>query len=130
MGKTIFISSHILAELKDLCDFVVIIEHGKLIYNGRVSDATASLTGAKSRLRLIIRENASNAAQLLQQRSGVTTTAAEGDIVVVVEYDPTAVDSSELIKTLIIKGYAVQEAVKETINLEDVFMTLTRGGIE
>ena len=130
MGKTIFISSHILAELKDLCDFVVIIENGKLIYNGRVIDATASLTGAKSRLRLIVRENAESAAQLLQSRPGVATATTEGNIVVVVEYDPTTSDSGELIKILIMNDYIVQEAIKETVNLEDVFMTLTHGGIE
>ncbi len=34
MGKTIIISSHILAELAEMCHQVGIIEHGRLLYNG------------------------------------------------------------------------------------------------
>jgi ABC-2 type transport system ATP-binding protein len=34
MGKTIVISSHILAELAEMCHQVGIIEHGRLLYNG------------------------------------------------------------------------------------------------
>ena len=38
MGKTILISSHILHELAELCDTVGIIEQGKLLYSGSVTD--------------------------------------------------------------------------------------------
>jgi ABC-2 type transport system ATP-binding protein len=34
MGKTIIISSHILAELAEMCHRVGIVEHGRLLYNG------------------------------------------------------------------------------------------------
>jgi len=36
MGKTVFISSHIMSELEDMCSHVVIIELGKLIKAGKI----------------------------------------------------------------------------------------------
>src|SRR4029450_10266849 len=39
MGKTIMISSHILPELRDICNKIGIIERGQLLYDGSVNDA-------------------------------------------------------------------------------------------
>ena len=44
-GKAIFISSHILAELEELCSGVAIIEQGGLIASGRVSELKARMEG-------------------------------------------------------------------------------------
>ncbi len=38
LGKTVFISSHILSELADLCDSVTIIDRGSIKYSGGMSD--------------------------------------------------------------------------------------------
>ncbi len=38
MGKTILISSHILADLEDICDTIGIIEQGRLLVSGRLSE--------------------------------------------------------------------------------------------
>ena len=41
-GKTVFLSSHILPEVEQICDRVVIIDHGKLVRTGRLEDMLAS----------------------------------------------------------------------------------------
>ncbi len=46
MGKTIFVSSHILPELADFCNVVGIMERGHLIVSGRVDDIVRKLEGA------------------------------------------------------------------------------------
>ena len=46
MGKTIFVSSHILPELADFCNVVGIMERGHLIVSGRVNDIVQKLEGA------------------------------------------------------------------------------------
>jgi ABC-2 type transport system ATP-binding protein len=38
MGKTIFISSHILSELAELCDSVTIIDRGQIRYSGNMRE--------------------------------------------------------------------------------------------
>src|SRR5205085_8174838 len=37
MGKTILISSHILADLEDICDTIGIIEQGKILVSGSIN---------------------------------------------------------------------------------------------
>src|SRR6188768_2530150 len=39
MGKTILVSSHILPELSDICNKIGIIERGKLLFDGNVTEA-------------------------------------------------------------------------------------------
>jgi len=41
-GKTVFISSHLLAQLEDICDRVAILNKGQLILEGRVSDLVSA----------------------------------------------------------------------------------------
>lgn len=38
LGKTILLSSHILADLEEICDTIVIIEHGQVVLSGRIDD--------------------------------------------------------------------------------------------
>ncbi|MEZ4640079.1 MAG: hypothetical protein R2856_34835 [Caldilineaceae bacterium] len=55
MGKTIIVSSHILAELAELCDSLGIIEHGKLVAGVRwlyiPATRMASLTASNGAVR-------------------------------------------------------------------------------
>ena len=46
MGKTIFVSSHILPELADFCTAVGIMERGQLVVAGRVHDIVQKLEGS------------------------------------------------------------------------------------
>jgi ABC-2 type transport system ATP-binding protein len=41
-GKTIFFSSHILSDVQELCDEVGILNHGRLVLNGRLDDLLGS----------------------------------------------------------------------------------------
>lgn len=45
MGKTVFLSSHILTELSPICDSVGIIEQGELVTSGRVDTILEQLRG-------------------------------------------------------------------------------------
>ena len=43
-GKTIFFSSHILADVEDLCNRIVIIDHGEIVLEGTVPEVTKKKT--------------------------------------------------------------------------------------
>jgi ABC-2 type transport system ATP-binding protein len=46
-GATVFINSHLLSELEDLCDEVAILHRGKLLQQGSVSELTAAVQGGQ-----------------------------------------------------------------------------------
>jgi ABC-2 type transport system ATP-binding protein len=48
MGKTIFLSSHILTELADVCTSVAILERGRLVVSGPISDIARRLETAQA----------------------------------------------------------------------------------
>ncbi len=43
-GKTIFLNSHHLQEMELLCDRVAMMDHGRVLQNGRVSELTSEPT--------------------------------------------------------------------------------------
>jgi ABC-2 type transport system ATP-binding protein len=49
MGKTIFLSSHILTELADVCTSVAILERGRLVVSGPIDDIARRLEAAQAR---------------------------------------------------------------------------------
>ena len=127
MGKTILISSHILTELKDLCDAVVIIEQGKLVYSGTVAEATSIVAG--NRLRVILKDKAEEAAAQLRSQPGILEIEVDEQTQLLIGYELDKIDAPDIIKFLITKGYELHEVIKLSANLEDVFMTLTEGGV-
>ena len=48
MGKTIFLSSHILTELADVCTSVAILERGRLVVSGPITDIARRLEMAQA----------------------------------------------------------------------------------
>src|SRR5205823_1480554 len=65
MGKTIFLSSHILTELADVCTSVAILERGRLVVAGPINDIARRLEEAAA---LRQREEARVRAQVPQQQ--------------------------------------------------------------
>ncbi|MBX3374725.1 MAG: ABC transporter ATP-binding protein [Phycisphaeraceae bacterium] len=130
MGKTIVISSHILHELAELCNTVGIVEQGKLVFSGAVSEIMA-----KARMgvlvHVVVDERAEEAARLLAEVAGVTQvdiTSEDGRPRIDVTIDPrSGLPVSDLPSRLIARGFRVSAFYQEQVNLETAFMRLTRG---
>lgn len=58
LGKTIFFSSHIVSDVEEVCDDVVFIEKGELVYEGTVSDLLARNSNSQALISIINSENA------------------------------------------------------------------------
>jgi len=125
MDKTILISSHILTELSDLCNKVVIIEKGKLVYAGSTRDVGEQLEGGR---RLVIRvaDRLEEACAVLSQcENVVNVSTVDGSIHAVFTGEPTS--QHELLLALINGGFIVQSLSEQDVDLEEVYMRLTRG---
>jgi ABC-2 type transport system ATP-binding protein len=127
MGKTIFISSHILSELADFCTMIGIIERGKLLASGRIEDIQRGLSASKKvRMRFI--ENPGTASEFLKQQPGVADVeAAEEKITFVLHGDDRAL--SRLLAALVQQGHAFTTVEELSSNLDHVFLSVTKGHV-
>jgi ABC-2 type transport system ATP-binding protein len=125
-GKAILISSHILAELSEVCNGVIIIEHGKILRAGTMEEV---LTGDMPRRTIHIRvlERHAEAARHLMQAPGVEKASVLVDNTVEVDMNGPEASCCDLLAGLIQAGYRVLEFRLRRADLEEVFMNITKG---
>jgi ABC-2 type transport system ATP-binding protein len=73
-GKTVFLSSHILPEVEQICDRVVIIDHGKLIRTGRLND----MLGSGSAVEIVVDALSAELESEVAQRGGAVRRTPQG----------------------------------------------------
>lgn len=131
MGKTIFVSSHILPELADFCNVVGIMERGKLIVSGSVHDIVQKLEGGVVLdARLAGDESgALRARDLLQGYPNVKTIRATGTHLEI-EFTGTSDEFPALLSHLVTAGIPVASFAPRAADLEDVFMKVTAGAVQ
>ena len=126
-AKTIMVSSHILPELADICNKIGIIERGKLIFNGSVDDAIRQVRG-----------NATFTVSVGDRNPEAAVTLATYPEVMAVKPDPKTglidvrlkdgqEDGSFLPERLIRDGFRLKAFREKEVNLENVFMEITKG---
>lgn len=114
-GKTIFFSSHILEEVRQVCTTIGIISHGKLIANGTLDDVRHKLQGEQS-FTIIVK--ASGPIPKLTDPRIIDASYADDSAVV-----HARADIRDEISVEVTKGdLHVKELRLEERSLEDVFM--------
>jgi ABC-2 type transport system ATP-binding protein len=116
-GKTVFLSSHQLGEVEQICDRVAIINQGELIREGIPSDLVS--TKAQFRIRATPPE------QALAVINGQWTSALQSDdtLLADVRYE----DLPVLIEKLVKNNIKVYEVSPQRQSLEDYFLSVTEG---
>jgi ABC-2 type transport system ATP-binding protein len=127
MGKTILVSSHILPELADICNKIGIIERGKLLFDGDVESAIRQV-----RQRTVMRVAVGNNLTLLakEQLEGhpeVATVELKEDDTMLVTLQEDINDGSFIADLLVKNSFKLRMLKEEEIDLEDVFMGITKG---
>lgn len=113
-GKTVFLSSHLLGEVEQVCDRVAIINKGQIIREGVVAD----LLSARTQL-VIEAEPLAQATAVLSPHWPVT--ANERTIAVTVERDETPA----VVQMLVTHEIAVYQVRSERQSLEQFFLEVT-----
>jgi len=123
-GKAIFVSSHILSELAEMCDTVIIIEKGKLLRAGSIQQIAAE----KPHLSVIIRSTSDLqkllAALLKMPQIKDAKILSDG---VAAEIKGSEKDSGKIFTELVKEGFEIIEVKHIKTNLEDIFMNITKG---
>jgi ABC-2 type transport system ATP-binding protein len=122
-GTTIFVSSHMLAEVEAMCDRVGVMAQGRLVADG----PPGSLRGAADRIRMEV-DDVVRAARIAAGVSGVSVgdhpAAGPGTLCAVLS---AGASSADLNAALVAGGVRVSALVPDRDTLEDVFMHLVEG---
>jgi ABC-2 type transport system ATP-binding protein len=130
MGKTIFISSHILPELAELCDSVTIIDKGKVMYSGSMSGLQTS-TNEHPTWRVTFGSVVEGIIDRIKGLPGVVNVdQVEGRPDCRVSYDWTETDTNTLLKGLLELGAPIVGFTEDKRHLNDAFMDLTTKGVK
>ncbi len=137
MGKTIFFSTHILADVAEVCTRVSILEAGKLVAAGSLEDLHRQLMPVRQ-IEIVVLGEAEPAEKVLLATAGLTITQVQAapqggedghpprsTLQVELAGDDEAL--SELLQRLVASGVRVVHFSEDRRDLEEVFMRATRG---
>lgn len=116
-GKTIFLSSHQLGEVEQVCDRVAIINKGELIREGRVAD----LVTEKAQYRIRVKPLDRAAAVI----NGHWTCVSHTDDALLISLGDE--DTPIIVKKLVDNDIQVYEVSPYRQSLEDYFLAVTEG---
>jgi ABC-2 type transport system ATP-binding protein len=114
-GRTILISSHVLAEVEQIADEVVIIHRGKFVEHATTAELAARAAGG-----IRVRSPQADRLRAVLERAGIKVSSADGDLLSVA--DTTTAKVGDLAGA---NSIVLHELVAETSSLEEAFLELT-----
>lgn len=128
--KAILISSHILTELTEICNGVVIIERGKLLETGTIEDVLKKSSARRTvAIRLLNHQQGPLLLKELLQTPFVLNAREQGtEVHFELSGDENA--ACDILAELIAKQFRILEFRQTKADLEDIFMNVTKGGVQ
>lgn len=127
LGKTIIISSHILSELADLCNKVMIIERGSLVVSGPIDEISRNLR-KNMVIRMSVHEDPEKATKILEESPHVRSLEVyDGQIRI--EFSGTTMEVAAMHENLVRGGAGLIWFSEDHLDLEEVFLSYTTGEV-
>ena len=130
MGKTIFFSSHILADVAEICTHLGIIETGQMVAQGTVEEIRRQLMPTRQ-ITITLLDRVEEAKEALLHVVGVDSMTDlpddHGRKRIKVDFSGDDAGVSALLQALSSRGIPVVNFSEETRDLEAVFMRATKG---
>jgi ABC-2 type transport system ATP-binding protein len=123
-GPTVLVSSHLLSELQQVCDWLLMIEGGRQIYQGRTADLLAG--GARLRLRAEHSGDLPKLAALLRDH-GLDPVPDDAGLLLDGSLDDTRL--ADLSRAASAAGITLVEVARTTASLEERYGHLVSGGV-
>ena len=116
-GHTVLISSHLLSEMEQTADRVVIVGAGRLVREGAIAELRSEAAGA-----VVVRSPEADRLAAVLQRGGLTAIPSEDGVLTVAGTTPADVGSRAFAA-----GVELHELRAQTSGLEDLYFRLTAG---
>ena len=120
-GRAILVSSHLMSELEDTADHLVVVGRGRVIADAAVAD----LISAASAGRITLRTTARNEATTVLARAGATVAATAPDVLTV-----SGISAERTVALLSANAVPFSEISAHRASLEAAYMELTRNSVE
>jgi ABC-2 type transport system ATP-binding protein len=120
-GRTVLVSSHLMSELEDTADHLVVVGRGQVIADSTV----AALIAAASADRVTVRTSAPPDAITALARAGAEVASTSADVLVV-----SGLSSERIVTIMSESSIPFTELSVHRASLEEAYMELTRDAIE
>jgi ABC-2 type transport system ATP-binding protein len=122
-GRAVLVSSHLMAELQDAADHVVVVGRGRVIADASVAELLAAV--AAGRVTVRVQPDALPAAQVVLARAGGEVAVTGPGTVTV-----TGLPAESVVAALTGHGLAFSEVSAHRATLEQAYFELTRDAVE
>ncbi len=126
MGKTVIISSHILTELSEICDAIGVMEKGRMVVSGPVSDIMTRISPGRT-IKLLYQGEPEALTRVLNGEPGVDRVNVENGSATF-QWRGDDNDKAKLVSSVVGAGLGVLDFHEESQDLEDLFLRLSVGG--
>ncbi|MCF6472764.1 ATP-binding cassette domain-containing protein [Nonomuraea sp. MG754425] len=120
-GRALLVSSHLMSELEDSADHLVVVGNGRVIADTSVTDLIAAASGG----RCTVRTTASPAAVSALGRAGATVTVADAGTLVV-----SGLPAERIVAVLTADAVPFSEVAAHRATLEEAYLALTSEAVE
>ncbi len=137
LGKTVFISSHILSELATLCDGVTILDRGQVRYTGTMAGLVSQASGNQAAYLLTLAAEHPPTETALRALDGMATLDRPEDPFAGqaaapryrLQFDRTRLPVNTILQTALTSGGSVVAFQEDVKQLNQAFMDLTEPGV-
>lgn len=120
-GATVFVSSHILSELAEMCTSICVMNLGKLLASGTVDEVRHQLGNTERTITASVLGKAEQAAAWLSSRDGVHELQLH-DHQIVFGFKGTDEDQADLMEGLIAEGVRIRAFEEKRSSFEDILV--------
>jgi ABC-2 type transport system ATP-binding protein len=120
-GRAVLVSSHLMSELQDTADHLVVVGRGQVIADRPVADLIAAASGDRVQLRTI----ALAQAMTVLANAGAEVAATAPDVLTV-----SGLSSERVVATMNASHVPFSEVSAHRATLEEAYMELTRDAVE